>query len=79
MKILFLHGWQLVDEMNRLFAAGGVTGYVFPVHLVTADNIAADGGDRLPRPAHGERLAIAFSPSLGRGDGALAREKLSRG
>jgi ribose transport system substrate-binding protein len=44
---LALHGWQLVDEMNRLFAGQAVTGYVFPVHLVTADNIAADGGERL--------------------------------
>ncbi|MGF6416429.1 ribose transport system substrate-binding protein [Paraburkholderia sp. MM5482-R2] len=44
---LNLHGWQLVDEMNRLFAGAGVTGYVTPVHLVTADNVAADGGDRL--------------------------------
>jgi ribose transport system substrate-binding protein len=44
---LNLHGWQLVDEMNRLFAGESVTNYVFPVHLVTADNIAADGGDRL--------------------------------
>ncbi|MGF6932520.1 ribose transport system substrate-binding protein [Paraburkholderia sp. UCT70] len=53
---LNLHGWQLVDEMNRLFAGRGVTGYVFPVHLVTADNIAADGGDRLIYdPANGYR------------------------
>ncbi|MGF6374227.1 ribose transport system substrate-binding protein [Paraburkholderia sp. RAU6.4a] len=53
---LNLHGWQLVDEMNRLFAGGDVTGYVFPVHLVTADNIAADGGDRLLYdPANGYR------------------------
>ncbi|APA90134.1 substrate-binding domain-containing protein (plasmid) [Paraburkholderia sprentiae WSM5005] len=44
---LNLHGWQMVDEMNRLFAGERVTGYVSPVHLVTADNIAADGGDRL--------------------------------
>jgi ribose transport system substrate-binding protein len=53
---LNLHGWQLVDEMNRLFAGKGVTGYVFPVHLVAADNIAADGGDRLLYdPANGYR------------------------
>ncbi|CAB3793027.1 hypothetical protein LMG28614_03631 [Paraburkholderia ultramafica] len=53
---LNLHGWQLVDEMNRLFAGEGVTGYVFPVHLVTADNMAADGGDRLIYdPANGYR------------------------
>jgi ribose transport system substrate-binding protein len=51
-----LHGWQLIDEMNRLFAGVSVTGYVFPVHLVTADNIAADGGDRLLYdPADGYR------------------------
>src|SRR4051794_11584578 len=51
-----LHGWQLVDEMNRLLAGVSVTGYVFPVHLVTADNIAADGGDRLLYdPANGYR------------------------
>lgn len=42
-----LHGWQLIDELNRLFAGQRVTGYVFPGHLVTADNVAADGGDRL--------------------------------
>ncbi|HEX7911433.1 MAG TPA: substrate-binding domain-containing protein [Paraburkholderia sp.] len=53
---LNLHGWQLVDEMNRLFAGGGVTDYMVPVHLVTADNIAADGGDRLLYdPANGYR------------------------
>jgi ribose transport system substrate-binding protein len=53
---LNLHGWQLVDEMNRLLAGERVTGYVFPVHLVTADNIAADGGDRLLYdPANGYR------------------------
>ncbi|MBW8756999.1 MAG: substrate-binding domain-containing protein [Burkholderiales bacterium] len=53
---LNLHGWQLVDEMNRLFAGERVTGYVYPVHLVTAANIGADGGDRLHfDPANGYR------------------------
>ncbi len=53
---LNLHGWQLIDEMNRLFAGEHVTGYVYPVHLVTAQNIAADGGDRLVYdPANGYR------------------------
>ena len=53
---LNLHGWQLVDEMNRLFAGEHVTGYVFPVHLVTSDNVALDGGDRLHYdPANGYR------------------------
>jgi len=42
-----LHGWQLIDEMNRLVAGQGVTGYVFPVHLVTAENVREDGGERL--------------------------------
>ena len=53
---LNLHGWQLVDEMNRLFAGERVSGTVFPVHLVTADNLDADGGDRLLYdPANGYR------------------------
>lgn len=53
---LNLHGWQLVDETNRLLAGQSVTGYVFPVHLVTADNVTADGGDRLVYdPANGYR------------------------
>jgi len=53
---LTLHGWQLIDEMNRLLAGERVTDYVFPVHLVTTDNIAADGGDRLLYdPANGYR------------------------
>jgi ribose transport system substrate-binding protein len=53
---LNLHGWQLVDEMNRLLAGEHVTGTVFPVHLVTAANVDADGGDRLVYdPANGYR------------------------
>ncbi|WP_027214793.1 substrate-binding domain-containing protein [Burkholderia sp. WSM2232] len=53
---LNLHGWQLVDEMNRLLAGESVTGYVVPVHLVTAENVAEDGGDRLVYdPANGYR------------------------
>ena len=41
---LNLQGWQLVDELNRLLAHQPVSGYVSPVHLVTAKNIAFDGG-----------------------------------
>lgn len=41
---LNLHGWQVVDELNRLFAHQGVSGFVAPVHLTTADNIGFDGG-----------------------------------
>lgn len=44
---LNLHGWQVVDELNRLFARQPVSGFVAPVHLVTSDNIAFDGGKRL--------------------------------
>ncbi|MBS1212168.1 MAG: putative transporter, periplasmic protein [Proteobacteria bacterium] len=41
---LNLHGWQLVDELNRLLARQPASGYVVPVHLVTFDNAAFDGG-----------------------------------
>ena len=41
------HGWQLIDEMNRLLSGQAVSGYIAPAHLVTADNIAADGGQHL--------------------------------
>ncbi|HVK55092.1 MAG TPA: substrate-binding domain-containing protein [Burkholderiales bacterium] len=44
---LNLHGWQIVDELNRLFAKQPVSGFVAPVHLVTPDNIGLDGGNRL--------------------------------
>ncbi len=43
---LNLHGWQLVDELSRLLAHQPVSGYVAPVHLVTSENIAFDGGPR---------------------------------
>ncbi|MGW4686501.1 substrate-binding domain-containing protein [Streptomyces sp. NPDC004244] len=31
-------GWQIVDEFNRAFAGSPPSGYVAPVHVVTADN-----------------------------------------
>ena len=43
---LALHGWQLVDEVNRLLAGAPVSGYVVPVHLSTRENIGTDGGPR---------------------------------
>jgi ribose transport system substrate-binding protein len=43
---LNLHGWQLVDELNRRLAGAPVSGYVVPVHLSTVQNIAFDGGRR---------------------------------
>ncbi|MCP4397317.1 MAG: substrate-binding domain-containing protein [bacterium] len=41
---LHLQGWQLVDELNRVFAGEPVSAYINPVHLVTRDNIEYDGG-----------------------------------
>ena len=41
---LLLHGWQLVDELNRAWAGQAWSGYVTPVHLVTAENIEFDEG-----------------------------------
>lgn len=41
---LKLHGWQLIDELNRAFAGEAASGYVTPVHLVTKENIDRDGG-----------------------------------
>lgn len=41
---LTMHGWQLVDELNRLLAHKPVSGYVAPVHLVTPQNVMFDGG-----------------------------------
>lgn len=43
---LNLHGWQLVDELNRLIARQPVNGYMAPVHLVSPDNVNFDGGNR---------------------------------
>ncbi|WP_342621072.1 substrate-binding domain-containing protein [Rhodoferax sp. GW822-FHT02A01] len=43
---LNLHGWQLVDELNRLMQHQAASGYVIPVHLVNSNNINVDGGAR---------------------------------
>ncbi|RBW47976.1 sugar ABC transporter substrate-binding protein [Psychromonas sp. B3M02] len=43
---LSLHGWQVIDEFNRLFQDQPISGYVTPVHLVTAENIHSNGGDQ---------------------------------
>jgi ribose transport system substrate-binding protein len=37
-------GWQLIDELNRAIAKQPWSGYISGIHLVTADNIAYDGG-----------------------------------
>jgi len=41
-----MHGWQLIDELNRAFSGQAPSGYVTKVHLVTKDNVDADGGDK---------------------------------
>ena len=43
---LTMQGWQVVDELNRAFSKQPWSGYVPSVHLVTADNIAYDGGPK---------------------------------
>jgi ribose transport system substrate-binding protein len=43
---LNLQGWQLVDELNRAMQGAEWSGYTSPLHVVTKENIAFDGGDR---------------------------------
>ena len=39
-----LQGWQLADELNRAFAGQQPSGFQTHVHLVTKENVDADGG-----------------------------------
>ena len=51
-----LHGWQAIDELNRAFSGQQPSGYITKVHLVTKDNIDADGGkDNKYDPDNGYR------------------------
>jgi ribose transport system substrate-binding protein len=43
---LRLHGWQVVDELNRAFAGEEPTEYVAPAHLFVPFSIEFDGGPR---------------------------------
>lgn len=43
---LNLHGWQIIDELNRAMAGQPPSGYSTPVHLVTQATIVFDGGPR---------------------------------
>jgi ribose transport system substrate-binding protein len=53
---LHAQGWQLIDELNRAMAGEPWSGYVFGIHLVTADNIQFDGGpDNVFDPDNGYR------------------------
>ncbi|AXF12941.1 sugar ABC transporter substrate-binding protein (plasmid) [Paraburkholderia graminis] len=55
---LLLHGWQLVDELNRAFSGAAPSGYSTPVHLVTPENIASDvGSNNVYDPANHYRDA----------------------
>jgi ribose transport system substrate-binding protein len=42
----YMHGWQLIDELNRAFNGQPPSGFVTKVHLVTKANVDADGGDK---------------------------------
>ncbi len=37
---LYLHGWQITDELNRAFNQLPPSGYSAPVHMVTPDNVS---------------------------------------
>ena len=57
---LLLQGWQAIDELNRGFAGQAPSGYVAPVHLVTAKNVDLDGGKQdMYDPANGYRDVYA--------------------
>ncbi|MBY0572156.1 MAG: sugar ABC transporter substrate-binding protein [Undibacterium sp.] len=43
---LFLHGWQLVDELNRAMSNLTPSTYIAPLHLVTSQNVSYDGGTK---------------------------------
>lgn len=53
---LNLHGWQAVDELNRLMEREPVSGYVAPPHLIDQKNVRHDGGPEYRYdPANGYR------------------------
>jgi len=53
---LNLQGWQLIDELNRAVQGDDPSGFVSPLHVVTADNIQFDGGENnLFDPENGYR------------------------
>ncbi|MDP8169867.1 substrate-binding domain-containing protein [Pasteurella skyensis] len=55
---LNLHGWQLVDELNRAFSNQKPSGYVTPPHLVIKENVQFDGGEKnLYDPQNGYKEA----------------------
>ncbi len=43
---LTLHGWQLIDELNRAFVGAPPSGYIAPVRFVLPENVNKASGDR---------------------------------
>ncbi|WP_191601085.1 substrate-binding domain-containing protein [Marinomonas algicola] len=43
---LNLHGWQIIDELNRAFSGVKDSGFSTPVYLVTPENIKFNGGEQ---------------------------------
>lgn len=57
---LNLQGWQIVDEMNRAIQGVAWSGYISPLHVVTKENVAFDGGDKnMFDPGNGYRNQYA--------------------
>jgi len=55
---LHMHGWQMVDEINRAMNGQAPSGYVTPVHLVVRENVNQDGGQQNGYdPGNGYRAA----------------------
>lgn len=53
-------GWQIVDELNRLFAGQEVTDFVAPTKLVIPENVDAEGGKQnIFDPENGYRAAFS--------------------
>jgi len=52
---LYMQGWQLVDELNRLFAAEPLSGYVNPAYLVTGDTLRSSRKADIFDPDNGYR------------------------
>ena len=74
---LYLHGWQIVDELNRAFAGEAPSGYVAPPHLFVA--VEHRQGRRRPRTASTPATATATSTrrsgaSVVRAESGHARE-----
>lgn len=62
---LNLQGWQLIDELNRALSGKPWSGYVPPLHIVTAQNINQDGGQHFhfdPDNGYRQRYQALWRP-----------------